>query len=126
MNEEYSIDCTGNVCAGDEILFERAVFTGKYPKVKFDYMEIVKAKVLKESYGKDKQQHTFTCLDLDLNTEFRIKGRNIYRNGTKRKPWENEDDRLKVLEDKYSRGSKARSDRKERIESKFEKQNNYL
>ena len=76
-------------------------------------------KVLKDSYGKDKQQHTFTCLDLETDMVVRIKGRNIYRNGCQRKVWENEDNRLKVLEDKYDRGGKARQDRKKRIKSKF-------
>lgn len=117
--EDYTIDCTGNVCQGDEITFEKAVFEGSYPKSTFSYMERRFLKVLKESYGKDKQQHTFTCLDLETDAVVRIKGRNIYRNGCQRKVWENEDDRLKVLEDKYSRGTKARSDRKERIETNF-------
>jgi len=124
--ENYTIDCTGNVCVGDEITFEKAEFEGSYPRATFSHMERRFLKVLKDSYGKDKQQHTFTCLDLETNMIVRIKGRNIYRNGCQRKLWENEYDRLKALEDKYTRGGKARSDRKERIESKFENENNFL
>lgn len=116
--KDYTIDCTGNVCKGDEITFEKAEFTGTYPRAKFSHMERRFLKVLKDSYGKDKQQHTFTCLDLETDMVVRIKGRNIYRNGCKRKEWINEDDRLKVLEEKYSRGSEARKNRKERIEAK--------
>ncbi|XP_066400373.1 uncharacterized protein [Miscanthus floridulus] len=77
---------------------------------------IVAGKVIKESYGKQKQQHTFTIqvfwskgpgklppLHLLL-----VKGRNLYRMMTFRQPWANEVERLKVLEEKHNRGDDAR------------------
>ena len=56
----FPIDCTGDVCAGDVILFTEAVFGGSYRKPRFLGERRIAAKVLKDSYGKDKQQHTFT------------------------------------------------------------------
>lgn len=112
--ELFTINCTGDVCTGDTILFERAVFVGRYPKVKFSHTETVVAEVIKDSYGKMKQQHTFTLYDIEEDITFTIKGRNLYRNGVKRIKWEDETKRVEVLEDKHNRGNKARAARDER------------
>lgn len=47
-----------------------------------------------------------------------IKGRNLYRLKTLRQKWENEGERQKVLNEKHSRGSHARSNRESRIQEK--------
>lgn len=81
-------------------------------------METVYAIVLNESYGQLKQQHTFTLLDVQNFEEIRIKGRNIYKNGTTRLLWEDERKRSEVLAEKYERGGAARKARAERKAAK--------
>jgi hypothetical protein len=105
---EYVIDCTGDCCRGDEVEFERAVFTGSFRKPRFSHNETVRGTIVKESYGIKTGQHTFTILKTD-GEKLLIKGRNLYRNRVMRKPWENEDSRLSVLEEKHKRGAVARS-----------------
>ncbi|CAN6226124.1 unnamed protein product [Urochloa humidicola] len=113
----FSINCKGDVCRGDAVLFKQKVYekSGKR-HAKCIGKRIVAGKVIKESYGKEKQQHTFTIqvfwtkgpgklppLHLLL-----VKGRNLYRMMTFHQPWANEAERLKVLEEKHNRGDDAR------------------
>lgn len=112
-DSEYNIDTTGDVVVGDEVAFERAMFTGSWKNPKFDGFELVNGKVIKDSYGKDKQQHTFT-LELKDGSTMRIKGRNLYKNGTWRKKWEDESLRNKVADEKHLRGNIARAERDKR------------
>jgi len=114
FNNKITVDCTGNVCEGDVINFEQAVFTGNYPKARFSHMESIYALVLKDSYGEKKQQHTFTILKLNTFDTTHVKGRNIYRNGTIRLLWNDEYQRDCVLEEKYERGTKNRIERAKR------------
>ena len=109
----YSIDCTGDACVGDEVAFERATFTGSFRNAKFDGFEMIRGTITKDSYGKDKQQHTFTIRSVE-GWDLRIKGRNLYANGTYRKRWIDEEKRGLVLEDKHTRGNQARAARAER------------
>lgn len=88
-DNEYSVSCTGDAVTGDEVRFERATFSGSFRNAKFAGFEQITGKIVKDSYGKDKQQHTFT-LELADGSKLMIKGRNLYANGTWRKPWENE------------------------------------
>lgn len=103
----YSYDCTGDAVAGDEVCFERAKFTGSFRNSKFAGFEKIEGKIIADSYGKDKQQHTFTLLLLN-GEKTRIKGRNLYSNGLYRKPWQDESLRLVALEEKHGRGDIAR------------------
>uniref|UniRef100_A0A804MT28 DUF7699 domain-containing protein n=2 Tax=Zea mays TaxID=4577 RepID=A0A804MT28_MAIZE len=113
----FCINCKGDVCRGDAVLFKQKVYekSGKR-HAKCIGNRIVAGKVIKESYGKQKQQHTFTIqvfwskgpgklppLHLLL-----VKGRNLYRMMTFRQPWANEAERLKILEEKHNRGDDAR------------------
>ena len=115
----YKFNCTGDVCTGDKILFvdriwERKAINkfGKLANVIVGY-ELVEAEVIKDSYGAEKQQHTFT---LKVGSKKRlIKGRNLYAVGVWRKAWSNEEDRTKSLDDKHSRGDSARMARQDRI-----------
>ncbi len=113
-DDEYSIDCTSDVVVGDEVRFSRATFTGSHRKPKFAGYELVTGKIIKDSYGKDKQQHTFT-LDTGGEKPLRIKGRNVYREGTYRKPWEDESARKAATDEKHQRGGAAREERDRRI-----------
>ena len=116
---EYSIDCTGDVVAGDEIEFTEAVFGGSYRKPRFLGERIVRARVIKESYGTDKQQHTFSLEVIEsegtdplaAGAKTRRKGRNVYRNGTRRAPWADEAARVAVQTEKHMRGDAARAER---------------
>ncbi|KAM6585423.1 hypothetical protein CsatB_012425 [Cannabis sativa] len=91
---------------------------------------MVAGRIVKESYGAAKQQHTFTFFGQSHQIEvlwskgekplpplhpLLIKGRNLYRLKTLRQKWENEETRQKILMEKHSRGSLARSDRETRI-----------
>uniref|UniRef100_J3MN16 DUF7699 domain-containing protein n=2 Tax=Oryza brachyantha TaxID=4533 RepID=J3MN16_ORYBR len=113
----FCINCKGDVCRGDAVLFKQKVYekSGKRHS-KCIGKRVVAGRVIKESYGKEKQQHTFTvqvfwskgvgklpplCLLL-------VKGRNLYRMMTFRQLWGNEVDRLKTLDEKHSRGDAAR------------------
>lgn len=101
------VDCTGDVVTGDYVFFEKAVFTGSYPNATFSHTEEMEGLVIKDSYGEKKQQHTFTIKEKSGNT-FRIKGRNLYRNGCKRYLWNDEEERKEALDEKHERGSIAR------------------
>ena len=109
----YSVNCTGDVVVGDHIQFERAVFGGSYRRPVFLENETIEAEVVADSYGAAKQQHTFTLKRADGAT-FRIKGRNVYRNGTMRQPWADEARRRLLIDEKHTRGDRARSARRAR------------
>jgi hypothetical protein len=108
--EIYFIDCTGDACVGDCVCFERAIFSGSFRKPKFSHLEKIEAEIIKDSYGRDKQQHTFT-LRLPDGQITLIKGRNLYRHGCHRRPWTDEALRLQKLDDKHIRGDQARDNR---------------
>lgn len=82
----------------------------------------VAGRVVKESYGAAKQQHTFTVevlwckgiKKLPPLFPLLVKGRNLYRLKTYRQPWKNEAERRKVLAEKHRRGSVARLKRAKR------------
>lgn len=114
---EYKVNCTGDCVVGDEVRFDRATFSGSYRKPKFSGFERVTGKIIRDSYGAEKQQHTFT-IQLADGTTTRIKGRNLYANGVYRKQWADEDDRKSVLTEKHARGARARNARAQRIEER--------
>ncbi|ESR39980.1 hypothetical protein CICLE_v10025792mg [Citrus x clementina] len=120
----FVLDCKGDACTGDVVMIEQNVYKmfniaacsesgppcGK---------RIVAGRIVKESYGAAKQQHTFTIEVLWSKGEkplpplrpLLIKGRNLYRLKTLRQ-------RHKVLMEKHSRGFIARSNREIRIHGK--------
>ena len=112
-NSDYFIDCTGDATKGDHVTFQKAIFTGSFKRPKFSHFEIVFGEIIKDSYGAEKQQHTFTLL-LSNGQQMRIKGRNLYKNGLFRKPWSQEEKRALSLNEKHTRGDIARKDREER------------
>lgn len=111
----YKINCTGDVCVGDSILFVERIWQGtgysrysRKPSVLVGY-EIREARVIKDSYGKEKQQHTFT-LECSGKRKL-IKGRNLYAVGVWRKFWKDENKRNDVIGEKHVRGDLARQER---------------
>jgi len=119
-DKEFSIDCTGDACVGDHVKFEIAEFTGRYRNSRFSHFSLQCGEIIKDSYGEKSQQHTFTIKRAD-STTFKIKGRNLYRNKTWRKKWENESLRRQALQEKHSRGNQARTDRQTRLAEEFER-----
>lgn len=115
----FVINCTGDVCKGDIVLFKQKVY-GR--KVKLLGKRTVAGRVVKESYGAVKQQHTFTVevlwskglKKLPPLFPLLIKGRNLYRLKTYRQPWMNEGERREVLDEKHRRGTIARYKRAKR------------
>ncbi|XP_062188281.1 zinc finger CCCH domain-containing protein 62 [Phragmites australis] len=113
----FCINCKGDVCRADAVLFKQKVY-GKSGKrhAKCIGKRIVAGRVIKESYGRGKQQHTFTIQvfwskgagNLPPLHLLLVKGRNLYRMMTFRQPWPNEMERLKTLEEKHNRGDAAR------------------
>ncbi|MCO5561599.1 hypothetical protein L7F22_015220 [Adiantum nelumboides] len=127
----FTIDCTGDACTGDVVLFKQKVKRNYHnpgtnvilPQVG---KRIVAGRIVKESYGSDKQQHTFTVEVLWSNGPKKlpflypllIKGRNLYRFRTFRQPWPNEEERKRALQEKHSRGAVARNARECRVSGK--------
>ena len=114
MTAQYPIDCTGDAVVGDFVMFERAVFEGSYRRPVFVENETIHAEIIRDSYGADRQQHTFTLKTADGRT-LRIKGRNLYRNGTRRMAWPDESQRQLAQDEKHGRGNSARAVRDLRI-----------
>lgn len=118
---------TSSVVAGDIIRFTEGVFGGSYRKPRFLGERTITAEVLRESYGADKQQHTFTLRIIEsegeqpmrADAQIRRKGRNIYRNGVYRLIWDDENKRREVADEKHARGDAARAAREERISGAF-------
>ncbi|CAK8560486.1 unnamed protein product [Lathyrus sativus] len=127
----FVLNCKGDACTGDVVLFEQNVYemfnvasrsAGGPPCG----TRVVAGRIVKESYGAAKQQHTFTIEVLWSKGEkslpplhpLLIKGRNLYRLKTLRQRWEDEEKRRKMLMEKHSRGFVARADREARIQEK--------
>ncbi|KAL3598547.1 hypothetical protein D5086_006465 [Populus alba] len=127
----FVLDCKGDACRGDIVMFDQNVYD-KYNIASRSAMgpaigtRMVAGKIVRESYGAAKQQHTFTIEVLWSKGEnplpplhpLLIKGRNLYRMKTLRQRWEDEGERRKILLEKHSRGSLARSSRETRIQEK--------
>jgi hypothetical protein len=114
---EHTINCTGDCVVGDEVAFERATFTGSFRKPKFAGFEMVVGHIVADSYGAEKQQHTFT-IEIADGGKTLIKGRNLYKNGVWRKPWADEAARHQAADEKHARGDRARAARQQRIEER--------
>ncbi|MFA5937643.1 MAG: hypothetical protein WC822_07250 [Candidatus Paceibacterota bacterium] len=109
----YTIECTGDAAQGDEVFFHRATFSGSFRNPKFSGMETVAGKIVNDSYGASKAQHSFTVEKID-GEKIIIKARNAYRNGLWRKPWTDESARIVALEEKHERGGAARATKEAR------------
>uniref|UniRef100_A0A0E0QYL6 C3H1-type domain-containing protein n=1 Tax=Oryza rufipogon TaxID=4529 RepID=A0A0E0QYL6_ORYRU len=76
-------------------------------------------RIIKESYGTKKQQHTFTGYKpWPPLHPLLIKGRNLYKDKTMRQPWLDEEERNRALQEKHARGYVARKTREVRIKEK--------
>ncbi|CAI9110139.1 OLC1v1010117C1 [Oldenlandia corymbosa var. corymbosa] len=118
----FNIDCTGDVCRGDVVLFTQKVFDKVTRSGRVLGRRTVAGRIIKESYGAAKQQHTFTVevlwskgiKELPPLVPLLVKGRNLYRMKTFRQSWKNEKERREVLAEKHQRGAAARQIREMR------------
>lgn len=127
----FVLDCKGDACTGDIVMFEQNVYdmynvaarSSGGPSIG---TRTVAGRIIKESYGAAKQQHTFTIEVLWSKGEkpllplrsLLIKGRNLYRLKTMRQRWPSEEERMRSLQEKHNRGSLARQMRELRIQNK--------
>ena len=104
------------------VLFSEAVFEGSFRRPSFRGERRIVARILRESYGAGRQQHTFTLEVLasdgiepvSVGATLRRKGRNLYRNGLLREMSVDEGAREQRLEEKHQRGDRARAVREAR------------
>lgn len=93
--EQQWVPCTGDVVRGDVIKWTEAVFGGSFRKPKFLGERTITGLVINDSYGAQKQQHTFTIEVMESMGQdppepgktINRKGRNVYRNGTISHVW---------------------------------------
>ncbi|XP_073145411.1 uncharacterized protein [Henckelia pumila] len=130
----FTINCTGDVCKGDVVLFNQRVYESFNKMRRHGNVlgrRTVVGRIVKESYGAAKQQHTFTVevlwskgtKKLAPLSPLLVKGRNLYKMKTFRQHWKNERERLNVLAEKHMRGAAARSIKAKR-KSKMEMKRN--
>ncbi|KAK3153610.1 hypothetical protein QOZ80_2BG0178220 [Eleusine coracana subsp. coracana] len=126
----FVLNCKGDACKGDVVMFEQNIYRrkkGAPREVKHLCGQRTNAgRIIKESYGTAKQQHTFT-IEILWSKGYKpwsplhpllIKGRNLYKEKTMRQPWTDEEERNTVLKEKHARGFVARKSRASRIQEK--------
>jgi len=114
ISRAYRNNITGDACVGDQVAFVKQIWGGSHRKPKLIGFEIVEGTIINESYGADKQQHTFT-LKVKGGT-LKIKDRNLYKLGLwakARDPIE----RQAALDEQHKRGDVASKNRDLRRES---------
>ncbi|KZV15748.1 zinc finger CCCH domain-containing protein 62 [Dorcoceras hygrometricum] len=127
----FLLNCKGDACMGDVVMFEHNVYEAFNIASRGGSgapcgTRVVVGRIIKESYGAAKQQHTFTIEVLWSKGEkplpplhpLLIKGRNLYRLKTLRQKWEDEGERQKILMEKHTRGGAARLNREARVRKK--------
>ncbi|KAI3761665.1 hypothetical protein L1987_52086 [Smallanthus sonchifolius] len=127
----FVMNCKGDACTGDVVMFEQNVYemfniASRSASGPPCGQRIVAGRIVKESYGAAKQQHTFTIEVLwSKGTKplpplhpLLIKGRNLYRLKTMRQRWEDENERRRILSEKHARGNVARTNREARLHDK--------
>lgn len=128
----FTIDCTGDACIGDVILFTEGVFAGSIMRPRWVGQRTIVATVIHDSYGVQKGQHTFTLLviasegfrPLAPGVRTTRKARNVYRHSTRRMPWVIEKSRHAVLEEKHYREQIARRPKSVQLNLEFHHQPN--
>ncbi|KAL6883358.1 hypothetical protein ACP4OV_010772 [Aristida adscensionis] len=127
----FVLNCKGDACKGDVVMFEQNIYRRKKGaprdfKGRLCGQRTNAGRIIKESYGTDKQQHTFT-IEIFWSKGYKpwpplhpllIKGRNLYKDKTMRQPWPHEEERNRVLQEKHARGFWARKTRAVRIHEK--------
>ncbi|KAJ1295620.1 hypothetical protein BS78_01G237100 [Paspalum vaginatum] len=120
----FFLNCKGDACKGDVVIFEQNIYKSIDGYICGQRTNA--SRIIKESYGIAKQQHTFT-IEILWSKGYKmwpplhpllIKGRNLYKNRTMRPPWPDEEERKRVIQEKHERGCLARKSRAARIHKK--------
>ncbi|XP_015697247.2 zinc finger CCCH domain-containing protein 62-like [Oryza brachyantha] len=127
----FVLNCQGDSCKGDVVMFEQNIYKRKKGAPRgvkgcLCGQRTNAGRIIKESYGSKKQQHTFTIEILWSKGHkpwpplhpLLIKGRDLYKDKTMRQPWPDEEGRNRVLQEKHARGFVARKTREVRIKEK--------
>lgn len=97
--DDFSIPCVGNITTGDMIVFEEVVFKGKPMVTKMIGERLVVAEIIEDHYEDNyhvvelRVLHSEKTQPLSKDSIVTRKAGTIYRRGTMRRPWENEDER---------------------------------
>lgn len=147
QTENFKIDATGNLCKGDHIIFEEAVFGGSWRRPKFQGKRVVEAKIVSCSYGEKTGMHNFTleylkaeghlddlCGYIDrkhIVSKFvdsakhnfsyskRKRAKNVYNSDIcKRVEWKDESERELVLKGKYREGRIAKETKRQNLQNR--------
>ncbi len=89
LTRAYKINTTGDACTGDNIVFVKRIWERRPINSFGKLANVVEGEIIKDSHGRDKQQHTFTVLTKE-SEKILIKGRNLYGIGVWRKEWKDE------------------------------------
>ncbi|CAD6205023.1 unnamed protein product [Miscanthus lutarioriparius] len=94
----FVLNCKGDACKGDVVMFEQNIYrrekgAPREVKGRLCGQRTNAGRIIKESYGAAKQQHTFN-------------------------PWPDEEERNRVIQEKHERGFLARKSRAARIHEK--------
>ncbi|PUZ39398.1 hypothetical protein GQ55_9G304800 [Panicum hallii var. hallii] len=130
----FVLNCKGDACKGDVVMFEQNIYRRKKGaprevKGRLCGQRTNAGRIINESYGTAKQQHTFT-IEILWSKGYKpwpalhpllIKGRNLYKDKTMRQPWPDELERNRVIQEKHERGDLARKSRAARIHEKENK-----
>ncbi|CAL4924756.1 unnamed protein product [Urochloa decumbens] len=131
----FLFNCKGDACKGDVVMFEQNIYRRKKgaPRGVKGHLcgqRTNAGRIIKESYGTAKQQHTFT-IEILWSKGYKpwpplhpllIKGRNLYKDQTMRQPWCDEEERNRAIQEKHERGDLARKSKAARIcEKEIEK-----
>ncbi|CAL4941611.1 unnamed protein product [Urochloa decumbens] len=127
----FLFNCKGDACKGDVVMFEQNIYRRKKgaPRGVKGHLwgqRTNAGRIIKESYGTAKQQHTFT-IEILWSKGYKpwpplhpllIKGRNLYKDQTMRQPWSDEEERSRAIQEKHERGDLARKSKAARIREK--------
>ena len=113
------LDSAGDIVAGDTIEFSEAVWGGSRTCPRSLGDRSIIARVLRESYGRESGQHTFTLEVLaaggfdppSKGARLLRKGRVLHRRHVRRLLWADETARAVALAEKHARGYAARATR---------------
>ncbi|KAC9462860.1 hypothetical protein E3N88_45788 [Mikania micrantha] len=118
----FSINCTGNACTGDVVLFKQHVYLGKS---KLGKKRTIAGRIVKVHKCGSKDVHKFMIrvlwvtpsLNLHQRLTLPVRSHDLYQFGTFRQPWKNEADRLKLVEDKNGPATRKQKPKKTDIAS---------
>jgi hypothetical protein len=124
----YAVAEREALVAGDEIAFEEHVWIGRWARgVRRSGARRIEARVLRDGFGRDRQQHTFTLRVVAASgteaprpgEELMRKARTLFEAGVRRRPWPDEEARRALVAEQAERAAEARRERRARLAREF-------